>query len=189
MGNGNTPVNVLLSDELIEGIECYRFEHNLSTRTKAIRCLLEKALNDVIDDANVLLKGVDESIEENIRKKSFREGQDDGYHEGFNDGYENGFKNGFNEGKEKGYNGGYARARADYEEFERNKKTYARMAETVLEPKKITTLPKTIKISKDDYVAFLRKMHLGAGFTESESIKLAEDDYYRLSENVKKSKE
>ncbi len=77
---------------------------------------------------------------------------------------------------------------ADYEAFERNKKTYSRMAETVLEPRNITTLPGTIKITKDVYVDLFKKMYLRDGYTETESIKLAEDDYYRLVENIKKSK-
>ncbi len=47
--------------------------------------------------------------------------------------------------------------------------------------KNILTLPGTIKITKDDYVAFLKKKYLSDGFSEAESIKIAENDFYILS--------
>ncbi len=49
--------------------------------------------------------------------------------------------------------------------------------------KKITTLPGTIKVAKDDYVKVAKKGYLKEGYTETESIKMAEDDYYRISIN------
>jgi hypothetical protein len=47
--------------------------------------------------------------------------------------------------------------------------------------KNIYTLPGTIKITKDDHVAFIKKKYLSEGFTEAESITMAENDFYRLS--------
>jgi hypothetical protein len=45
----------------------------------------------------------------------------------------------------------------------------------------IYTFPGTIKITEGDYVAFIKNKYMIEGFTGAESIKMAENDFYRLS--------
>ena len=52
--------------------------------------------------------------------------------------------------------------------------------------KKITTLPGTIKITKDSYVEYMKKELMKAGCSEQQSIKCAEKDYERIIANKEK---
>ena len=181
MSNSNKPISIILSDDLIEGIECFRFEHHLTTRAKAIRCLLEDALND----DNVLKTEVEESIVDKIKENSFREGQDDGYIKGFNDGYKHGYEKGLNEGIDKGYDDGYARANKDNAELERNKERYARLKKNLDEvDKKAPKLQGKIKITKERTIEYFKKHNFNAGFSEEDSVLLAEHMYQKIWDDV-----
>ena len=56
----------------------------------------------------------------------------------------------------------------------------------VISIKKITTLPGTIKITKESYVEYMKKDLMRSGCSEEQSIKLAEKDYDRIIANKEK---
>jgi len=55
--------------------------------------------------------------------------------------------------------------------------------------KKITTLPGTIKITKEDTFEYFKKQYLDLGLSEEKSNLLAEHKCQKIMANVKKSKE
>lgn len=56
----------------------------------------------------------------------------------------------------------------------------------VISIKKITTLPGTIKVTKEIYVEHMKKELMRAGCSEEQSIKRAEKDYERIIANKEK---
>ena len=54
---------------------------------------------------------------------------------------------------------------------------------------KITILPGTIKITKEDTVEYYKKQYLDLGLSEEKSTLLAEYMHQKIMDNLKKSKE